>query len=274
MQSPTNHDKINGTTSMRQTHLLALTLHFHILLYALLGGTMHLQLKRVIQIALLTLCIFTLLLSIWTLKKFTNYDFGSLVATLYLPVGKEHSFLPSLNKYVLLPSSFILLFFVYLTHTHKTQKVAKLMAVGSLLSILCLMVITLFWFFHLDVFDYLKSKHNNSSIYENFYAVPSEDICSFKVNKRNLIHIYLESFEFAGNNYETPYFNDRNVPRLAKLARENYSLTPYSNSHMDNVYGAGFTTGALVASTSGVACSISPSSILRSRKTFFKKQQH
>lgn len=50
MQSPTNHDKINGTTSMRQTHLLALTLHFHILLYALLGGTMHLQLKRVIQI--------------------------------------------------------------------------------------------------------------------------------------------------------------------------------------------------------------------------------
>lgn len=232
---------------------------------------MYQKLQKALQILLITCGIFVTLLTIWTLRKFANYSFQSLVATLYLPLGKGESFLPSLSKYVLIPTLLVIVCMTVITLKVKPSRLSKPMRIASILSVVCIAAVSFFWFQYLHIDEYLAFASRTSNIYEKYYKAPTSTSCTFNTNKRNLIHIYLESFEFEGDNFATPYFNEKNIPHLAKLARENYSLTSYNNSSMENINGTGYTTGALVGYTSGIASNISPRSLFKSRETFYKK---
>jgi len=103
-------------------------------------------------------------------------------------------------------------------------------------------------------FSYLWHLIRKSQIYEEYYVKPTAETVIFPEKKKNLIYIYLESFE---NSYSTPENGGLQgkdlMPELTKLAQENVNF-----SHNDLMGGStalapsiAYTMGATVAQTSG-----------------------
>lgn len=112
---------------------------------------------------------------------------------------------------------------------------------------------------HFHVFEFLKLQGQFSSVYEEEYVNPAEIDIKFKENsqgkKRNLIYIYLESMETCycgqwqgGVDY---------MPELTKLAKEGVDFS--KENTVNGAYdmpGATFTTGAMVAHSSGISINL------------------
>lgn len=107
---------------------------------------------------------------------------------------------------------------------------------------------------NLKVFDYIKLQLSSSKVFEDYYVNPEEVSIKSPDNKKNLIHIYVESLESSNVSKEnggaeiTSY-----IPELEKIALDN---TNFSNNDKIggalNIDGVSWTVGALVAYTSGV----------------------
>ncbi|MBR6102565.1 MAG: LTA synthase family protein [Ruminococcus sp.] len=106
-----------------------------------------------------------------------------------------------------------------------------------------------------NTFSYINNLIHTSTIYEEHYVVPTSEIVTFPEEKKNLIYIYLESFE---NTYTTPENGGLQetdfMPELTELAKGNVSF-----SHCDKLGGSvgycssiKYTMGATIAQTSGV----------------------
>ena len=104
-------------------------------------------------------------------------------------------------------------------------------------------------------FEYIKNRLHTSTLYEDYYVKPTDDIISFPEKKKNLIYIYLESYE---NSYTTPENGGLQskdlMPELAQIARENISFSHGEELGGSTVYAPSiaYTMGATVAQTSGV----------------------
>ena len=104
-----------------------------------------------------------------------------------------------------------------------------------------------------DVLSYYVARNSLSSIYEAYYVNP--DSVSITAEKpKNLIYIYLESMETTYASLEEGGVQPVNyIPELTRLAQEN---TSFSNTDKlggcHTVTGAGYTMGALFATTTGV----------------------
>lgn len=110
-------------------------------------------------------------------------------------------------------------------------------------------------FFETSTFSYISKLMRTSTIYEEHYVAPSTENVVFPEKKKNLIYLYLESFE---NSYTTPEnggLQDSDImPELTKLAKQNLNF-----SHSDKLGGSivrapsiAYTMGATIAQTSGV----------------------
>lgn len=110
-------------------------------------------------------------------------------------------------------------------------------------------------FLETDTFSYINNRMHTSTIYEQHYVEPTADRVKFPEKKKNLIYIYLESFE---NTYSTTESGGLQVqdmmPQLTELAKKNLNF-----SHNDKLGGSivrapsiAYTMGATIAMTSGV----------------------
>lgn len=105
--------------------------------------------------------------------------------------------------------------------------------------------------YNIGVPEYLKNNITQSKFFENVYFKP-ENITFNK--KKNLIHIYVESFENTYLSKDLGGVEDVNlIPSMSNLLKEGIS---FSNNEkhggMLETYGATWTVGALVAQTSGL----------------------
>lgn len=108
----------------------------------------------------------------------------------------------------------------------------------------------------LDTVSFIKRKSHQTHIYENYYVDPTQDILHFPERKKNLVYIYLESYEntftsFAqGGNQEQDY-----MPELYALAEKNLNFSHCAGIGGQQVFfpTTRFTMGATVAQTSGCA---------------------
>lgn len=101
---------------------------------------------------------------------------------------------------------------------------------------------------------YKNTLFSRTKIYENYYVKPTEKIIHFPEKKRNLLMIYMESMEATYSSVDEGGGKATNfIPNLTEIAKENVS---FSNREllggMTQGYGASWTMGALLASTSGV----------------------
>ena len=103
---------------------------------------------------------------------------------------------------------------------------------------------------------YLKNRMDKSTIYEDYYVFPSDVEIQAQGKTKNVICLYLESMEItyadtaSGGAQEINY-----MPGLTELAYDNLSFGTVPGQRlggMDNVHGTGWTSAALMATTSGV----------------------
>ena len=105
-----------------------------------------------------------------------------------------------------------------------------------------------------DIWGYMTNKNQETSLYAENYVDPRSVSITDRGNKRNLIYIYLESMENTYADTESGGRQDINyIPNLTQLARENVSFSPTDQlGGFMATDGAGWTMGALFATTSGV----------------------
>ena len=110
-------------------------------------------------------------------------------------------------------------------------------------------------FLETSTFSYISNRLHNSTLYEEHYVSPTADRITFPEKKKNLIYIYLESFE---NSYTTTENGGLQIqdmmPELTELANRNINF-----SNCDKLGGStvrapsiAYTMGATIAQTSGV----------------------
>lgn len=207
----------------------------------------------------LTIIIFTFLIFIgfllafsssWALSYFGLSCFEQIIYHLKVPLeGTNTEFLFDWIKLCLLKALGIalicfipsLLFPIY--ERHYTM-------IALTLFILCL----LFAAYRSGLIGFILNLFRKSDIYEKNYIDANNVEITFPKEKRNLIHIYVESLE---NTYSSKakggnYFEDL-IPELSQLAFDNIHFS--KNDKLGGaqvVAGTGWTTGALVAQSAGV----------------------
>lgn len=109
-------------------------------------------------------------------------------------------------------------------------------------------------YIRMEVPAYLDMLRHQTTLYEDYYVQPSEEIITAPVQKKNLLCIYMESMENTYASVEDGGFQPVNyIPNLTALAAENIS---FSNSDKlggaHNPSGTGWTVAALFATSSGL----------------------
>lgn len=125
--------------------------------------------------------------------------------------------------------------------------------------IVCLIGSLIFTIHNYDICGYIVNAFQKTDIYEAYYVDPSKTNISFTQGKRNLIHLYLESFENTyasleeGGAEEISY-----MPELSKLARENINFS--NNDNMGGsltVDGTQWTIASQVSMSMGIPLTLS-----------------
>lgn len=109
----------------------------------------------------------------------------------------------------------------------------------------------------LDVVAYYQNNINYTDIYEVYYVDPKESELIFPEEKRNIIHIVLESMDYAYADYTENDQKQSLIPNLTLLSEENFSITNTGEGDgLVTLAGASWTIGSLVSQTSGVPLSL------------------
>ena len=103
---------------------------------------------------------------------------------------------------------------------------------------------------------YLKNRMDKSTIYEDYYVFPSDVEIQPQGKTKNVICLYLESMEITYADTASGGAQEVDLmPGLTELAYGNLSFGTVPGQRlggMDNVHGTGWTSAALMATTSGV----------------------
>lgn len=106
----------------------------------------------------------------------------------------------------------------------------------------------------MDIDGYYRSLNDQTTIYEEYYVEPTQEIISAPAEKKNLLLIYLESMETTYASVEDGGYQTENyMPELTELARENLSFSDselLGGAHC--TAGTGWTIASLFATTSGL----------------------
>lgn len=101
---------------------------------------------------------------------------------------------------------------------------------------------------------YIHRAMNKTTVYEDYYVVPTEDIISFPEKKRNLVYIFLESMESTYQSKdEGGALSENVIYELTELAKQNTNFSHNSGvGGFLSPEGTGWTVAGLVSQTSGI----------------------
>ena len=126
-------------------------------------------------------------------------------------------------------------------------------------SALCLLSSAGYGIWRFDIPSYLYAQTHASKLYETYYVDPNTVELTFPEKKRNLVYIFLESFEQTFASREYGGFQEENLlPNLTTLQREKGS-TYFSEPEgygMTEMANCSWTMASMVAQTSGIPLSI------------------
>lgn len=106
----------------------------------------------------------------------------------------------------------------------------------------------------LKIYEYLNSKKERSTVFEEHYVEP--DVSLVTGEGKNIIYIYLESMETAYASKDAGGAQEVNyIPRLTQLAQDNVSFTTKAKKGVGGfraASGTDWTFGALLGTSSGI----------------------
>lgn len=230
--------------------------------------------QRSVLSSLIPLFIFVLLFLsqayFWGSTAYGNVTFEKIIFYLNMPLeGTASGFIQSVLHSVLLPTLLIFLPFLYLyifptNHPRSMILLNRIrlplfpmrMPLRVIYPILSLWLIILLILANsmLKIESFISSYFHASSFIEENYVHPTNVSITFPEQKRNLITIYLESFETTPQDIANGGVLDINlIPEMTQIAKENISF-----SRNTLITGAAvpsrcsWTMGALVAQTAGL----------------------
>ena len=121
------------------------------------------------------------------------------------------------------------------------------------ITLLLTSIVLLFYVF--QFFPYVRDTlFSSTDLFDDYYVNSSEVDITFDNNKRNLIYIFVESFETSNVSIENGGLLEESVvPNLEKLALDNINFS--NNDKIGGAYfsfGTNWTSGAMIAHTAGV----------------------
>lgn len=175
--------------------------------------------------------------------------------------------LPRIAITVLSSSVIFALFHKSLTYLGISYKDAS--GIIILCTLICIAIILILLITHFRIISFIFTILSKTNIYEANYISPEDVTLTFPKHKRNLIYIFLESMESGYALSSLGGASKENIlPNLSYLAKGNNSFASDIN-HINGAYvtqGATFTTGAMVAHTSGVPINLASTSDSKSSK--------
>ncbi len=209
--------------------------------------------KIAVTCLLSVLIMFSLLLvfsAFWYTRYYGETGFDSVMYTLLSKMnGVNSDIVKSYCLDSLLPSVLIGGVLIFLLFYLKVKLWGKSLVALILSGVMMYMAGT-----QVNLFGYLKKIVKTSTIYENYYVKPSNDVITFPEEKRNLIFIFLESMEATYmSEEEGGSFKENLMPELTRLAKNNINF-----SYTDGVggfltpSGTTWTVAGMVSQSSGV----------------------
>lgn len=194
----------------------------------------------------------------WLMKTFGNIELKTVIYQLYTPMkgtgkGIVKKYCSCIGKTVIELSTVIMLYCLAGIWG------APAMGSASILTVLLVLGIVMLYgkLYKIGVPEYIRQMSEHSRVYEEKYVDPVSVRITFPKEKKNLIHIYLESMEMTNAfiDIETTGENGVNlIPHLTDLASENISFShtkDYGGARQ--MPGTGWTMAGILASTSGIS---------------------
>ena len=221
---------------------------------------------KILRYLLLILTILLFVISIFIKKNFESVTFDVLLFHMVNKVtGSSNSFFVAGFKFcfpifiiILCIAIFFRKMFSFYFREYEVSikfkkfneiNIAKYLYKFSWIFDLLLFVIVLFISLdNVKYFDYLKTRMQNTTIYDDEYVDPSKvDITMSK--KRNLILIYVESLETTDLNKKNGGYRDKSLmPEIDEL----YEIGESFNGKFNYFHGTGWTLAGLYSTMSGV----------------------
>ncbi|CAM3639708.1 sulfatase-like hydrolase/transferase [Erysipelothrix urinaevulpis] len=194
--------------------------------------------------------------SIWSVKVFGDIDFEQLWFTLTAPTqGTPLSFYFEIAFYivvVILLGVLLTIIMVKINQMLKNKVIVKTLMMG--LSVCLVIASGFFMNYKLKISDYYNAPE--TTFIQQHYIEPSEKNVVFPQHKKNLIYIYLESFEgtyfskeLGGN------VNENLLPELTKIIHESNNVSFSDKDTFGGGYQApstGYSIAGMFAQQSGL----------------------
>lgn len=195
----------------------------------------------------------------WYIRRYGETGFDSVIFTLLSKMtGTSNELLKSFAVESALPAVLcggFLIFLLFILEIRKPWFLKIKFWHKSVISLILSLIFLVNAASNVNIFGYIKKLMLQTTIYEDYYVEPSDELISFPDNKRNLIYIFLESMETTYmSQSEGGALRENAMPELTKLAKENINF-----SHNDSVggflspSGTGWTVAAMVAQSSGIS---------------------
>ena len=197
----------------------------------------------------------------WTLETYNNASFEQIIFHITEPIkGVEKTILYDYLTDCLLITiiEFILTIYILkkILKTIKSKKNIILLKRIIAIIIICTILICVY---KIGALEYIINGEKNSTFIEENYIDPKTVKITFPDNKRNLIYIYLESFESTYYSKKEGGTQKENlIPELYELSKNNISFSATNTmGGAIQIHGTSWTTAALVAQTSGIPLKMS-----------------
>ncbi len=216
----------------------------------------------VLTVFLLILAILTMRSGLWMLDTWENLTMDELIFHLKAPMeGTNEELISGYITTCLLPALAIsLLFSIVLFFTHKKKIIYRILHVTAMITSLVIIILTVnhVWS-NLELTGYVEAQTTYSSFIDTNYVSPEDVQITFPNEKRNLIHIYLESMETTfTDTLHGGAFEENVIPEITQLAQDHEDFSGLNRlvNGAISLAGTTWTMGALFGQTSGLPLSI------------------
>jgi len=204
------------------------------------------------------LCVFS---TKWILETYNNASFEQIIFHLTEPInGVEKTIVYNyLTKcFIITIIEYILVMYIFKTILKKITSIKTFMKFKIILTTIIIIII-LMCFYRIGGIEYLINGERKSTFIEENYIDPKTVKITFPDNKKNLIYIYLESFESTYYGKKEGGLQKENlIPELYELSKNNTSFSDTkAMGGAFQIHGTSWTTAGLVAQTSGIPLKIS-----------------
>lgn len=214
------------------------------------------KIKKIISFIFLFIVLLVFFSLLWSKKYYQNLNIIEVI--FYLNSNISSSSTSSLKDYFftsLLPSIISsIIIYILLNKIFKKIKNKKIKNISILILILLGLFIIIYSFNEVKTFSYIKAQLTKSNFIKNNYVDSKKVKLEFPKKKKNLIYIYLESFESSYFSKDLGGLKDDNLLKgLMPLMNNNIN---FSNT---NKYGGAYqinylswTTAGMVSESSGI----------------------